>query len=58
VPKVKGVELSGLNKRQISAMRKHAKHHTAKHLRMMVSRMKKGATFTASHKQAQRKVGT
>ena len=40
--KVKGVSLAGLNKRQAMAMKKHGKHHTAKHLRAMVVSMKKG----------------
>ncbi len=55
--KIKGVSVTGLTKRQISAMRKHARHHTAKHLRSMVRAMKKGKTFTQSHKSAIRKVG-
>ena len=40
--KVKGVVVDGLNKRQIGAMKKHARHHTQKHLRSMVSSMKRG----------------
>ena len=55
--KIKGVSLSGLNKRQEGAMKRHSKHHTAKHLKEMVSLMKKGKTFTDSHKIAMRKVG-
>ena len=55
VVKVKGVSVNGLTKRQISAMRKHAKHHTRKHLRSMVTAMRKGSTFTASHKKAIKK---
>ncbi len=55
--KIKGVSLAGLTKRQVSAMRKHSKHHTAKHLRAMATAMRKGSTFTASHKKAMRKVG-
>tara|TARA_Y100000592_G_scaffold35591_1_gene56541 strand:+ start:203 stop:376 length:174 start_codon:yes stop_codon:yes gene_type:complete len=55
--KIKGVSVTGLTKRQISAMRRHARHHTAKHLRSMVRAMKKGRTFTQSHKSAMRKVG-
>tara|TARA_R100000655_G_scaffold21842_1_gene44611 strand:- start:2589 stop:2768 length:180 start_codon:yes stop_codon:yes gene_type:complete len=57
VKKVKGVSLNGLNKRQITAIRKHSKHHTAKHLRSMVTAMRKGRTFTQSHKSAMKKVG-
>tara|TARA_R100001015_G_C4632268_1_gene195609 strand:- start:1990 stop:2163 length:174 start_codon:yes stop_codon:yes gene_type:complete len=55
--KIKGVNVTGLTKRQISAMRKHARHHTAKHLRSMVRAMKRGRTFTQSHKSAMKKVG-
>ena len=57
MPKVKGVELTGLSKRQVTAMRRHARHHTAKHLREMVKAMRRGTTFTHSHTSAQRKVG-
>jgi hypothetical protein len=55
--KVKGISVTGLSKRQVSAMRGHARHHTAKHLRSMVSAMRKGATFGQSHTSAMRKVG-
>ena len=55
--KVKGVSVKGLNKRQVSAMRRHSKHHTRKHLKAMVTAMKKGSTFTRSHKIAMKKVG-
>jgi hypothetical protein len=57
VKKVKGVSLNGLNKRQITAIRRHSKHHTAKHLRSMITAMRKGRTFTQSHKSAMKKVG-
>ncbi len=46
-----------LNTRQQNAMKKHAKHHTAKHIKSMVAMMKKGATFTQSHMTAMKKVG-
>ena len=55
--KVKGVNISSLNKRQQAAMKRHAKHHTVKHIRDMVSAMKKGATFGKSHKIAMKKTG-
>ena len=55
--KVKGVNVTGLNKRQVKAIRRHAKHHTRKHLRAMVTLMKRGRTFTQSHILAMRKVG-
>ena len=47
-----------LTPRQKKTMNRHARHHSLKHMRSMANAMKKGATFTASHKQAQRKVGT
>ena len=56
--KVKGVDIGGLNKRQISAMARHSRHHSVKHLRAMVSAMKKGKSFTESHRIAMRKVGS
>ena len=55
--KIKGVSLAGLNKRQMNAMKRHSKHHTAKHIRSMVRAMKKGRTFTQAHKSAMKKVG-
>tara|TARA_R100001530_G_scaffold119030_1_gene86179 strand:+ start:442 stop:618 length:177 start_codon:yes stop_codon:yes gene_type:complete len=57
MPKVKGVSTTALNKRQQAAMSRHASHHTAKHLKVMVESMKKGQTFTQSHKTAMKKVG-
>ena len=57
VKKVKGVSVAGLTKRQISAMKRHSRHHTKKQLRAMVTAMKKGSTFTNSHKRAMKKVG-
>ena len=54
---VKGVSLTGLTARQQQAMKKHGKHHTAKHLRDMKKSMSKGASFTAAHKQSQKAVG-
>ena len=55
--KVKGVNMSGLTTRQQQAMKKHSKHHTAKHLKDMKQRMSKGASFTKAHKQSQKAVG-
>ena len=56
--KVKGVDLSALNKRQQTAMKRHGEHHTAKHLRDMLKRMKKkGTSFTAAHKASMKAVG-
>jgi hypothetical protein len=55
--KVKGVDLSALNKRQQTAMKRHGEHHTAKHLRDMLKRMKKGKSFTEAHRASQKAVG-
>ena len=55
--KIKGVNVSKLSKRQQTALKKHAKHHTKKHVSSMVRAMNKGATFTQSHKDAMKKVG-
>ena len=55
---VKGVDVSGLTKRQQETMKKHSKHHTKKHLQEMTNAMLKGSSFTASHKAAQKKVGS
>jgi len=55
--KVKGVDLSALNKRQQTAMKRHGEHHTAKHLRDMLKRMKKGKSFIEAHKASQKAVG-
>jgi hypothetical protein len=49
--------MSGLNQRQIGAMKRHSKHHTVKHLKSMVSSMKSGKTFKQSHVSAMKKVG-
>ncbi len=55
---VKGISMKGLNKRQKTAMRRHKTHHTAKHLKVMATAMRKGKTFTQSHKIAMKKVGS
>ena len=49
--------MSGLTPRQQQDMKKHGKHHTAKHLKDMKQRMSKGASFTKAHKQSQKAVG-
>ena len=56
-PKVKGVSVSGLTKRQQTTMRRHSAHHTRKHLRVMATAMRKGRSFGAAHRLAMRKVG-
>ncbi len=56
-PKVKGVSTDGLTTRQADTLKKHSVHHTSNHIRAMVKAMKKGSTFSQSHKMAQKSVG-
>ena len=46
-----------LTKRQQATLRRHATHHTKKHMAFMRREMRKGKSFTASHRAAMRKVG-
>ena len=46
-----------LTARQKAAMKNHARHHTAKHMREMTKMMLGGSTFTAAHKKAMKDVG-
>jgi hypothetical protein len=46
-----------LTKRQEDTMKKHSKHHTSKHMRLMRSKMLQGMSFGEAHKLAQKKVG-
>ena len=55
--KRKPTKKKGLTKRQEASMKRHSKHHTAKHMRYMKNLMMKGSTFTAAHKKAQKAVG-
>ena len=54
---VKGVSMIGLTARSANAMKRHSKHHTAKHIKMMATAMRKGKSFGQAHKMAQKKVG-
>ena len=47
-----------LTKRQEATMKRHSKHHTAKHMKYMKRRMLMGDTFRQAHKKAQKQVGT
>ena len=53
----KPIRKKALTKRQEASMKRHSKHHTAKHMRYMKHLMMKGSTFTAAHKKAQKAVG-
>ena len=46
-----------LTKRQEDTLKKHAKHHSKKHMAMMKKDMINGNTFTQAHKKAMKKVG-
>tara|TARA_Y100000289_G_C3881588_1_gene128993 strand:+ start:433 stop:597 length:165 start_codon:yes stop_codon:yes gene_type:complete len=46
-----------LSKKQEATMKKHSKHHTQKHMRMMRAKMMQGMSFTEAHKETQKKVG-
>mgnify|MGYP001251773318 FL=1 len=49
-----------LTKRQEATLKKHKKHHTAKHMSAMkkaMGRKKNPLTFTKAHKLAMKKVG-
>ena len=50
-------QLKKITPRQKSTLKKHSKHHTKKHMSSMKTAMKKGKTFSASHKKAMKKVG-
>ena len=47
-----------LTERQKNTLKKHSKHHSAKHMTMMRKEMRAGKSFSAAHKKAQKKVGT
>ena len=55
--KVKGVDVSSLTKRQQQSMKKHSQHHTKKHMQFMYNSMRRGASFSKAHVNAQKKVG-
>lgn len=42
---------------QAAMLKKHSKHHTPKHMKMMREMMGNGATFDAAHKAAKKEVG-
>ena len=54
---VKGVSTNGLTSRQVTALKKHSVHHTKKHMQYMYNSMRRGASFSKAHKNAQKKVG-
>jgi len=49
--------MAKLTPRQQATLKKHAEHHTSKHMVMMRKEMRAGKSFTAAHKKAQKMVG-
>jgi len=49
--------MSSLTDRQKETLKKHSKHHTERHMRMMRKLMKDGKSFTQAHKAAQKEIG-
>ena len=48
---------AALTARQQTAMKRHAEHHSKKHMTEMRKAMKSGKSFTQAHKAALKKVG-
>ena len=46
-----------IDKKEKKILKKHKKHHTAKHMKQMKADMKKGDSFNKAHKKALKKVG-
>ena len=42
---------------QKKTMKRHAKHHSLKHIRAMARSLKKGSSFAAAHTKAMRTAG-
>jgi len=55
--KIKGVDVSKLTKRQQQSMKRHSVHHSKKHIQYMYNSMRRGASFSKAHVNAQKKVG-
>jgi|TARA_R100000734_G_C3263356_1_gene61381 hypothetical protein len=49
--------MAELTKRQKQTMKRHSKHHTSRHMRVMTGLMEKGMTFGEAHKKAMKDVG-
>tara|TARA_R100000655_G_scaffold61798_1_gene100194 strand:+ start:445 stop:618 length:174 start_codon:yes stop_codon:yes gene_type:complete len=55
--KVKGTSVDGLSKDVIKKLKRHAVHHTASHIKVMVYHLKKGISFDQAHQNAMDDVG-
>ena len=49
--------IKDLTPRQKKTMRRHAVHHSLKHMRSMARSLKNGSTFASAHNKAMRSVG-
>mgnify|MGYP003113242785 CR=1 FL=1 len=55
--KAKMVSMEGLTPKQKATMKKHSAHHTLAHMKYMVALMRKGQSFTQSHKITMKNIG-
>ena len=55
---VKGVDITNLTKSQKEKMKKHSSHHSKRHLEYMKNSMRRGASFSKAHQNAQKNVGS
>ncbi len=46
-----------ISARQKATLKKHAKHHTTKHMAQLKKAMRKGSSFKSAHNKAMKKVG-
>ena len=51
------MKMDGLNKSQVSMLKKHKEHHSIKHMKEMIIAMKGGMSFKKAHDKAMKKVG-
>ena len=49
--------VKSLTERQKNTLKKHSKHHSAKHMTMMRKEMRAGKSFSAAHKKAKKRGG-
>ena len=57
VSKNKDNNKKNLSKADLNKLEKHKEHHSTKHINLMKKLMKEGMTFSASHKEAMKKIG-
>ena len=56
-PQAKQGKRKELTQRQKDALKRHAEHHSKKHIAMMTKLMKEGKSFSESHKMTMKKIG-